>query len=43
VLIPLSAGKLAAGLGIVAAASGLLLYGTWRVFFGLSGDFAEEL
>jgi hypothetical protein len=43
VLIPLSAGKLAAGLGVVAAASGLLLYGTWRVFFGLSGDFAEEL
>lgn len=43
VLIPLSAGKLAAGLGVVAAASGLLLWGTWRVFFGLSGDFAEEL
>ncbi|HZT10103.1 MAG TPA: ABC transporter permease [Actinomycetota bacterium] len=43
VLIPLSAGNLAAGLGVVAAASGLLLYGTWRVFFGLSGDFAEEL
>jgi ABC-2 type transport system permease protein len=43
VLIPLSTGRLAAGLGVVAFASGVLLYGTWRVFFGLSGDFAEEL
>ena len=42
-LIPLSSGDLALGLSVVAAASGLLLYGTWRVFFGLSGDFAEEL
>ena len=43
VLIPLSTGQLAAGLGVIVLASGLLLYGTWRVFFGLSGDFAEEL
>jgi ABC-2 type transport system permease protein len=43
VLIPLSTGQLATGLGVIVLASGLLLYGTWRVFFGLSGDFAEEL
>jgi ABC-2 type transport system permease protein len=43
VLIPLSAGRLALGLCAVALASALLLYGTWHVFFGLSGDFAEEL
>ena len=43
VLMPLSTGRLAEGLGVVALASGFLLYGTWRVFFGLSGDFAEEL
>ena len=42
-LIPLSIGELALGLGIVAAASAIVLYGTWHVFFGLSGDFAEEL
>jgi ABC-2 type transport system permease protein len=43
VLIPMSAERLALGLGAVAVASALLLYGTWHVFFGLSGDFAEEL
>jgi ABC-2 type transport system permease protein len=43
ILIPMSTERLAAALGVVALASGLLLYGTWRVFFGLSGDFAEEL
>jgi len=43
VLSPLSTGLLATGLGVIVLASGLLLYGTWRVFFGLSGDFAEEL
>jgi len=42
-LIPLSSGELAICLAVVAAVSALLLYGTWRVFFGLSGDFAEEL
>ena len=30
-------------IGIVLAASLLLLYLTWRLFFHLSGDFAEEL
>ena len=43
ILIPISNGRLAAGLGLVAVGSLVLLYGTWRVFFGLSGDFAEEL
>jgi ABC-2 type transport system permease protein len=42
-LIPLSNGALALGLVAVALGSAFLLYGTWRVFFGLSGDFAEEL
>jgi ABC-type polysaccharide/polyol phosphate export permease len=42
-LIPLSNGALALGLVTVALGSTFLLYGTWRVFFGLSGDFAEEL
>jgi ABC-2 type transport system permease protein len=43
VLIPISVGQLAAGLGVLILLSALLLYGTWRVFFSLSGDFAEEL
>jgi ABC-2 type transport system permease protein len=43
VLIPISTARLAAGLGVLILLSALLLYGTWRVFFGLSGDFAEEL
>jgi ABC-2 type transport system permease protein len=43
VLIPLSTGQLALGLLAVAVASAVLMYGTWRVFFGASGDFAEEL
>ena len=43
VLAPISTGWLAGGLGIVIAASTLLLYLTWRTFFALSGDFAEEL
>jgi ABC-2 type transport system permease protein len=43
VLVPLSTGELAAGLGVVIAASLGLLYLTWRTFFKLSGDFAEEL
>jgi ABC-2 type transport system permease protein len=33
----------AARLGIVGAASVVLLYVTWRMFFHRSGDFAEEL
>jgi ABC-2 type transport system permease protein len=40
---PMTVQQLAAGLGIVIAASTLLLYVCWRVFFSLSGDFAEEL
>jgi ABC-2 type transport system permease protein len=43
VLIPMSPGRLAASLGVVLVLASLLLCGTWRVFFGLSGDFAEEL
>jgi ABC-2 type transport system permease protein len=43
VLIPMSTGRLAMSLGIVVVLVTILLYGTWRVFFGLSGDFAEEL
>jgi len=43
VLAPLSSGELALGLGVVIALSLLLLYGTWHLFFRLSGDFAEEL
>jgi ABC-2 type transport system permease protein len=43
VLIPISNGQLAIGLAALSVLSAFLLYGTWRVFFGLSGDFAEEL
>ena len=30
-------------LGIVLAGSAILLYLTWRLYFRMSGDFAEEL
>jgi len=30
-------------LGVVIAASTLLLFLTWRLYFSMSGDFAEEL
>ena len=43
ILAPMSNGGLAAGLGAVIVASTGLLYLTWRTFFALSGDFAEEL
>jgi len=43
VLEPASQGALALGLAIVIAGSLTLLYLTWRVFFAMSGDFAEEL
>jgi ABC-2 type transport system permease protein len=43
IVIPLSTGQLALGLLAVTVGSAVLLYGTWRVFFGSSGDFAEEL
>lgn len=43
VLVPVSVGWLAALLGIVSAGSVVLLLLSWRTFFKLSGDFAEEL
>jgi ABC-2 type transport system permease protein len=43
VLVDGSVGWLAAMLGIVTAGSLVLLYTFWRVFFRMSGDFAEEL
>jgi ABC-2 type transport system permease protein len=43
VLAPLTDGQLAAGLGLVIAIGTVVLYGTWRLFFSMSGDFAEEL
>lgn len=43
VLVDGSVGWLAAMLGIVTAGSLVLLYAFWRVFFRMSGDFAEEL
>jgi ABC-2 type transport system permease protein len=43
VLVDVSLGRLTVVLFLVAAASVLLLYAFWRVFFRLSGDFAEEL
>jgi ABC-2 type transport system permease protein len=42
-LAPMSDGRLAIGLGIVIVASAGFLYLTWRTFFAMSGDFAEEL
>ncbi len=42
-LAPYSAGQLAIGLGVVTAVGLGVLYFTWRVFFSMSGDFAEEL
>ncbi len=43
ILLDVSVGWLAAALGAVLAGSTLLLWVTWRAFFRLSGDFAEEL
>jgi len=43
VLMDVSAGGLATILAIVAAASLALLWFAWRLYFRLSGDFAEEL
>jgi ABC-2 type transport system permease protein len=43
VLVNQSVAWHAASLAIVIVGSILLLYGSWRVFFRLSGDFAEEL
>jgi hypothetical protein len=43
VLLPVSVGWLAVLLGAVAAGSLVVLTVTWRSFFHMSGDFAEEL
>ena len=43
VLAPFTTAQLAVGLCVVIVILLLLLYTTWRIFFGLSGDFAEEL
>jgi ABC-type polysaccharide/polyol phosphate export permease len=42
-LAPYTAGQLAIGLACVTAVGLAVLYLTWRVFFSMSGDFAEEL
>ena len=43
ILPAFSSGELAQMLGIVIAGSSVLLYATWRLYFSMSGDFAEEL
>jgi len=43
ILPAFSSGELAQMLAVVIAASTVLLYGTWRLYFSMSGDFAEEL
>jgi ABC-2 type transport system permease protein len=43
ILLPVSLGWLAAVLGAVAAGSLFLLFLSWRAFFHMAGDFAEEL
>jgi len=42
-LAPFTAQQLGVGLCVVIVILLFLLYATWRIFFGLSGDFAEEL
>jgi ABC-2 type transport system permease protein len=43
VLAPFTTAQLGVGLCVVIVILLGLLYATWRIFFGLSGDFAEEL
>jgi ABC-2 type transport system permease protein len=43
VLAPYSAGQLAVGLTVVCAIGLLTVYLAWRLYFSMSGDFAEEL
>jgi ABC-2 type transport system permease protein len=43
VLAPFSPGQLALGLLVTIVVVAVLLYLTWRLFFAMSGDFAEEL
>jgi ABC-2 type transport system permease protein len=40
---PYSAGQLAIGLTIVSAIAAVAVYLSWRLYFSMSGDFAEEL
>jgi ABC-2 type transport system permease protein len=42
-LAPYSAGQLAIGLSIVSALAAVAAYLSWRLYFSMSGDFAEEL
>jgi ABC-2 type transport system permease protein len=42
-LLPVTGAELTLGLAAVLAASTFLLWLTWRLFFSMSGDFAEEL
>jgi len=43
VLAPYSATQLAEGLSVVIAIAALAVYLSWRLYFSMSGDFAEEL
>jgi len=43
ILPAFTTGELAGMLGVVIVASSVLLYLTWRLYFSMSGDFAEEL
>jgi len=43
VLAPYSAEQLAVGLSIVCVIATVAVYLTWRLYFSMSGDFAEEL
>jgi ABC-2 type transport system permease protein len=42
-LAPYSAGQLAIGLSIVCLVAAVAVYLCWRIYFSMSGDFAEEL
>jgi hypothetical protein len=42
-LAPYSAGQLAIGLSAVCGVAAVAVYLCWRLFFSMSGDFAEEL
>jgi ABC-2 type transport system permease protein len=42
-LAPYSAEQLAIGLSIVSAIAAVAVYLSWRLYFSMSGDFAEEL
>ena len=42
-LAPYTAGQLAIALTIVSAIAAVAVYLAWRLYFSMSGDFAEEL